>query len=138
MRRGGDQSAASATSTAASTSSAAASSSSSARLVRAAHQGEGRRVDVVHQVRWFQVLVVVMVVVVRVVRRRDGHRGRGRALHAVHRVVRGVGFERVRFALRHRHVHGRQGLGARQQGLVQAREDVALELDNGEETGQCE
>lgn len=63
---------------------------------------------------------------------RDRHRGGGGrrrgAGESVHGVVGGVRLERVRLALRHGNVHGRQSLGPRQQGLIQAGEDVALQL----------
>lgn len=66
----------------------------------------------VHEVGRLEVLVVVVVVMVMVVG--EWHGGGGRAWHGVHRVVRGVGFERVTLALGHGDVHGRQSLGAGQ------------------------
>ncbi|KAF4790693.1 hypothetical protein TURU_138440 [Turdus rufiventris] len=68
-------------------------------------------------------MVVMVVVVVR-----QGHGGGGGAGHAVHGVVRGVGLERVALALRHGDVDGGQSLGPRQQGLIEAGEDIALQL----------
>jgi hypothetical protein len=81
---------------------------------------------VVHEVRGFHVGVVVVVVMVVVVG--QWHRGVGRAWHAVHGVVGGVRFERVRLALRHGDVHGSQSFGAGQEGLIQAGEYVTLQL----------
>lgn len=66
-----------------------------------------------------------MVVVVVVC---EGNRGGGRARHRAHRVVGGVGLERVRLALGHRDVHGRQRLCPGQQGLIQTGEYVTLKL----------
>jgi len=93
-------------------------------VVRTGHQRKGRRADVVHNVRWLQILVVVVMMVMMMVGQWNG--GRRRARHRAHRVVGGVGLERVRLALGHSDVHGRQSLCAGQQSLIQAREYVAL------------
>jgi len=105
---------------------AAASSASAAAgpFVTAGHQRERRRADVLHEVGRLQVLVVVVVMVVVVVG--EWHGGGGRAWHGVHRVVRGVGLERVTLTLGHGHVHGRQSFGAGQERLIQTGEYVAL------------
>ncbi len=120
--------------------SAASATSSAGPVVRTGHQGEGRRADVVHDVRGLQVLVVVVVMVVVMVGQRNG--GCRRAWHRAHRVVGGVGLERVRLALGHGDVHGRQSLSPGQQGLIQARKYVTLQLQGrklkgrrGEEEG---
>lgn len=103
---------------------AAPAASSAGPFVRAGHQRERRRADVLHEVGRLQVLVVVVVMVVVVVG--EWHGGVGRAWHGVHRVVRGVGLERVTLTLGHGDVHGRQSFGAGQQRLIQTGEDVAL------------
>ena len=107
-------------------SAAPAASTAAGPVVRAGHQGERRRREVVHDVRRLQVLVVVVVMVVVVVGQGDS--GRRRAWHGAHRVVCGVGLERVRLALGHGDVHGRQSLSPGQQGLIQAGKYVALQL----------
>lgn len=79
-------------------------------------------------------LVVARVVVRgehgRVVQVRRGRGGRARhARHGSHGVVGGVRLERV--ALLRHDVHGGQSLGPLQQRLVEAGEDVALQLRGG-------
>lgn len=110
MSRGGDQTPA--------TSTAAAS-----RPIVRAHEGERWGSDMVHEVRRFQVLVVMVMVVMVMGQWHGGGRG---AWHAVHGVVRGVRLEWVSLALRHRDVHGRQSFGAGQQSFIQTCEYVAL------------
>ncbi|TNN74547.1 hypothetical protein EYF80_015327 [Liparis tanakae] len=111
--------------------SAATAASSAGPVVRPGHQGEGRRGDVVHDVLVLLVLVVVVVMVVVVVGQWNS--GVRRAWHRAHRVVGGVGLERVSLALGHGNVHGRQSLRASQQRLIQTRKYVVLELQ-GEAT----
>lgn len=106
--------------------SAAPATSTAGPVVRTGHQGERRRGEVVHYVRRLQVLVVVVVMVMVVVG--QGNSGCRRAWHGAHRVVCGVGLERVRLALGHGDVHGRQSLSPGQQGLIQAGKYVALQL----------
>ena len=74
-------------------------------------------------------MVVVMVVVVMVMG--QWHGGIRRAWHCVHRVVSCVRLERVRLALGHCHIHRSQSFSTGQQGLSQAGEYVALQLQSG-------
>ena len=83
-------------------------------FTRRLNERERGRGDVIQQVAGLERLVVVVVVVVV----RERHGGRGRAGHAVHRVVRGVRLERVALALGHGDVYSRQRLGPRQQRFV--------------------
>lgn len=115
---GGDESSAATSATPA--------TSSAGPVVRTGHQGEGRRADVIHNVRRLQVLVVVVMMVVMMVGQWNG--GCRRAWYGAHRVVSCVGFERVRLALGHGDVHSCQSLGPGQQGLIQARKYVTLQL----------